>query len=260
MRMLGHADEAHRAVALQKGGEGVEIVACRDRVQDEIEAVGLGLHLLAIARDDDLVGAEIERVLALVLRRREGDDMSPHRVGELDAHMAEPADSDDPDPLAGPDLPVAERRPGGDPGAEQGRRRRELLLGMADPEDEALVDRDALRIAPERMAGLVLGRAVIGADDALLAILLEALVAGGATAAASDEAADPDRFARLEAGDFGADRRDMPHDLVAGYARIKRSAPFRPYRVQVRMADAAKSDVDLDVLRAGFAAMDVHRF
>jgi hypothetical protein len=76
-------------------------------------------------------------------------------MGELDAHMAEPADADDSDLLAGPDLPVAKRRPGGDAGAQQRRDRGELLLGMADLEDELLVDDDALRIAAERVAGRI---------------------------------------------------------------------------------------------------------
>src|SRR3712207_8875272 len=49
-------------------------------------------------------------------------------------------------------LPVAKRRPGGDPGAEQGRDRGELPFGMADPEHERLVDDDTLRIAAESVA------------------------------------------------------------------------------------------------------------
>ena len=57
--------------------------------------------------------------------------MGAERLGELDAHMAEPADADDADLLARADLPVAQRRPGGDAGAEQGRDGGEILLVMA---------------------------------------------------------------------------------------------------------------------------------
>ena len=116
---------------------------------------------------------------------------------------------------------------------------------------ELLVDGDALRIAAERMAGRIRSRAVIGADQALLAILLEALVAGRAIAAASDHAADPDRVADREAGHLGADRADMSDDFVAGHAGIERAAPFGADRVQVRMADAAIFDLDLNILGPG---------
>ena len=69
----------------------------------------------------------------------------------------------------------------------------------------------------------------------------------------------PDRIADLEPGDVVADRADVADDLVAGHAGIERAAPFGADRVQVGMADAAKGDVDLDVVRAGRAALDVHR-
>jgi hypothetical protein len=63
-------------------------------------------------------------------------DMGAQCVGELEAHMAEPADADDADLLARPHLPVPERRPGGDPGAEQRRDGGELVLAMADVQHE----------------------------------------------------------------------------------------------------------------------------
>src|SRR3712207_8225907 len=44
------ADEAHRPVPLQEHRIGVEIVRRRDGVEDEVEAAGMGLHLIRIDR------------------------------------------------------------------------------------------------------------------------------------------------------------------------------------------------------------------
>jgi hypothetical protein len=74
-----------------------------------------------------------------------------------------------------------------------------------------------------------------------------------------DQAADADRVADGELRHLAADGADVADDLVAGHAGIFRPAPFGADGVEVRMADAAPGDVDLDVLRAGRAAVDVHR-
>src|SRR3546814_20678409 len=72
--------------------------------------------------------------------------MRAHRVRDLDPHMAEPADADDPDLLARPRLPVPERRIGGDPRAQQRRHRGKLRLGMANLEHVLIADHDRLRL------------------------------------------------------------------------------------------------------------------
>lgn len=74
------------------------------------------------------------------------------------------------------------------------------------------------------------------------------------------QAADADRVADREAGHLCADGAHVPHDLVAGNAGIEGAGPLRAYGVQVGMTDAAVRDVDLDVVRAGSAALDVERF
>lgn len=77
--------------------------------------------------------------------------------------------------------------------------------------------------------------------------------------AAVDEAADSDRVADLEARNLGADGADVADNLVPGNAGVERAAPFGADRVKVGMADAAKSDLDLDVARSGLAALDGDR-
>ncbi len=186
----------------------------------------------------------------LLSRGRERDGVRAHRVRELDAHVTEPTDADDADFLAGPDLPVAQRRIGRDAGTEQRRDRGELFDRMTDLQHELLVDDDALRVAAERMTRRVFRTAVVGADEAVLAVLLETFIAGAAMLATADHATDADDIARCETGDVRTDGADATDDLVAGHTRIPRAGPLGTYRVQIGMTDAAERDVDLYVIRS----------
>ena len=106
--------------------------------------------------------------------------------------MAETAQADDADFLAGADLPVAQRRISGDARAQQRRDGGKIALVMRHLEHEFLPDDDMVRIAAEGVAARDGIRAVIGADEAGgFAILLLALLARRAMAAAVDHAATP---------------------------------------------------------------------
>ena len=256
VRRFRHADQRHRAVALEQAEELVEIMGGGDRVQDEVEAVGMLGHLVGVLGHDQLLGTEPPGVVALVRRSGEDIDLRPHRRGDLYAHMAEPAEPDDADLLAGADLPVLERRVGGDPGAQQRRDRGKILFVMADLQHEALIDHDMVGIAAKGVAAEYGIGAVIGADETgALAILLLAIVARGAVAAAVDHAADTRDVADLELGDVAADRGDAADDLVTRHAGKQRALPLRTGGVEVGVADAAEQDVDRDVLGAGVAAL-----
>ena len=54
----------------------------------------------ALRGDDDLVRAQPQRVFLLARRGGEDDDVGAERVGELHAHVAEPAEADHADLLA----------------------------------------------------------------------------------------------------------------------------------------------------------------
>jgi hypothetical protein len=158
--------------------------------EDEVEAADMLLHLLGIPGDDHLVRAEIQCIPTLSIGDGEGDRVRAHRMRELDTHMAEPADPDDAHLHAGADLPVAQRRVGRDARAQERGHGSQLLLGMADPEHELVIDDDALRIAAQRVAGLVLDRRIVGQRLAVFAELLQPLLARGAMLTAIDQAAD----------------------------------------------------------------------
>ena len=181
--------------------------------------------------------------------------MCAHRVGELHRHVAEPAEADDADLLARSRLPVAQRRIGGDAGAQERRCRGGVEIAR-HLEREALRHHDVAGIAAEGVAAEHGVRAVIGGDGAARAILLQSLFAARAGAAGIDQAADRGEVADLEAGHRIADGEDAPDDLVTGDARILRAWPLAADGVQVGMADAAIEDLDGDVLRTGVAAVE----
>ena len=64
-RLLRRADEGDVAVAAEQVDVGVDVVIGGDGVEDEVEAAGVLPHLVGVARDDDFVRAEAERVFLL---------------------------------------------------------------------------------------------------------------------------------------------------------------------------------------------------
>src|SRR5436190_8337479 len=62
-RFLGRADKSEIAIATKESEISVDIVIGGHGIEDEIEAAGVLLHLIVIARDDDFVGAKAEGIL-----------------------------------------------------------------------------------------------------------------------------------------------------------------------------------------------------
>ena len=257
--VLRHAEQDQRGIALEQGRVGVEIVAGRHGVKDQVETAGVGGHLGGIARHDHLVRAEREGIVALGRRGGEGDCLRAQRPRQLHPHVAEAADADNAHLLARPGTPVLERGIGGDPRAEQRRHGRELGGGVADLQHVVLVDHDRLRVAPVGVPRGVGRGGIVSAGPPVLAIVLQPFAARGAMAAAVDQTAHTDDVTHREARDPGADCGDLADDLVARNAGIARAAPFVARGMQVGMAHPAIADRDRHVVRAGGAAFDGHR-
>lgn len=152
---------------------------------------------------------------------------------------------------------MAQRRIGGDARAQQRRDGGQIALVMVDLQDEAFLDHDMVGIAAEGVATQHGVGAVIGADETgLLAILLLAVMAGGAVAAAVDHAADADQITDLVFGHGIADRSHAPDNLMAGNARIQRALPLAARGVEVGVADAAIEDVDRNIVGLRVAALE----
>ena len=127
---------------------GVDVVRGGDGIENEVEAVGVCRHLLGILGDDDFVRAEALRVRHLARRGGEEHDVRAEGLGELHAHVAETAEADDADLLAGADLPVAQRRIRGDARAQQRRGGGEIEVGR-HAQHEILRHDDALGVTAE---------------------------------------------------------------------------------------------------------------
>ena len=184
--------------------------------------------------------------------------MGTHGMGDLDPHVTQSAQTDDADLLTGAGTPVTQGRVGRDAGTEQGSDAGQILLVMPDAQDKGFLDHDRLRIAA---VGVLAAkeRAVVGAREAVVAILLLAVVTGRAMAATIDQAADTGEIADPELRHLVTDSDDAADDLVTGNRRVEGVLPFVTGRVQVGMAHAAEQDLDLNVFRTGIATFDFVR-
>lgn len=216
------------------------------------------LHLVGILRDNDLMGAEAKRVLALVGRGGEDDDVRAEGTGELDAHVPQSAEADDPDLLAARDTPAADRRVRRDPGAYE-RRGPGRVEVRRDAEDECFVHDDAVGVAAvgDRGGPVLIGRVVC--EHVVWAVLLPARPALLTGMVGVHEAADRHDVAGLVLGDARADLRHPAHDLVPGDDGVHRAHARQelvPDVVKVGVADAAEEDFDLHVPVGGVAPRD----
>ena len=101
---LWRAHQRQRPVELQELEIRVQIVVRRSRVEDEIEAPSVLLHLICIFRYDHFVRAEASSVRRLIRRRRKQNRVRAEGVSELHAHMSQAAQGHDADLLV-PCLP-----------------------------------------------------------------------------------------------------------------------------------------------------------
>ena len=131
-----------------------------------------------------------------------------------------------------------------------------------NPQHEVLVDNDALGVATEgarRRAMLV--RSAVGQRE-IGTVLLEPLTAVRARPIRIHHASHAHDVPDLESGDGRADLGDAADNLVPWHARVDGGhhvRPFVPDVVQVRVADPAVENVDLDVARRHATTLDVHR-
>ena len=174
---------------------------------------------------------------------------APIAAASLTPMWPSPPRPDDRDLGALADLVLAERRVGGDAGAQQGRDAR-LVHAVGHLEHEMVADDDMVGVAALGDLAVVAVGAVVGLGAALAAEhfpALEALVAGHA---AVDHAADRDDVADLVPGDLGADRGDLADDLVARDDRVAGAVPVVAAVWRSRVADAGVGDADGDIVGA----------
>jgi hypothetical protein len=114
-------------------------------------------------------------------------------MGELERHVAQAAEADDADLLSRADLPVLQRRPGGDAGAEQWSGGGGVELGRKG-EGVMLVDDDVVGVAAVGEFALI-GLGIVGADHALLAAMTTSLGPGSRRSKSKGESGDVGEWA-----------------------------------------------------------------
>src|SRR5699024_2695105 len=230
-----------------------------DRVEDEVEFAVVADEEVLLAGGEHPLRPEGERLGFLPQSAGEHGDLGAHGRGDLDAHVAEPAEADDGDLLGRPVVllagsPAGQRLIGGDARAQQ-RGGDVEVEGVGDPADEAFVDDDLLGVAALGDRAVDVG-GVVGADISSQAVLLLTGRALLAFAAGVDQAAHAHPVADLPVGDRVTDGLDDPGDLVADGEREVRLTPFVADGVDVAVADAGCPDVDDHVIGARGATFD----
>ncbi len=183
--------------------------------------------------------------------------MGAERMGELHAHVAQPAETDHANLLTLGHAPVAHGRIGGDPGAQQRRGSGEIEVG-GNAQNEPLIDDDAVGVAAIGHAAEMLVWKVVGERE-VRAELLETLPATWAGMVGIDHAADGDEVAGFVLRDGRANLGDTADDLVARDARVDRGhrlAPLVTDLMQIGVADAAEENLDLHVAVGRIAPRD----
>jgi len=172
--------------------------------------------------------------------------------------MAEPADADHPHARARADLPLTQRRPGGDAGAEE-RRHPGRIEMLGDAEHELLVHHDARGVPALRGPPRLLFGAAVGARHAVVAILLEAIGARPAVAAAVHHAPHAHQIPGFPRRDSAPDRFHPADDFVPRNLRVLARAPLAAHGVEVRVTDSAVHDADVHVVGAHVATLEAPR-
>src|SRR5271166_5809565 len=168
--------------------------------------------------------------------------------------MAEPTQTDYANLLALGNSPTTHGRVGCNACAEERCDPGQIELRW-DSQDKALVDDDAIGVATVGYASEMFVRRVEGERQARAEVLKPGLTPG-TDAVGIDQAADCGEIANLILGNRCAHLRDTPDDFMARNNRVNSRiefAPLIPDRMEVRVADAAKKDVNLHIVMGWIA-------
>ena len=149
--LIGQAHQGHGGVAPQKVQVGQVVVGCAHRVQDEVKAASVFLHVRRIVGEDNIIGAQAAGIGLLVPAGGELHHVRAKAVCQLQCHVAESAQPHHAHlhPLA--HLPMPQRRISGDAGAEKRCHARQIeLIGHA--QHEGFIDDDRRGVAAESRA------------------------------------------------------------------------------------------------------------
>src|SRR4029077_11138803 len=206
----------------------------------------------------DFIRTQAKRIILLVRRSGEDDDVRSERMSKFYRHMAETSQTDHSYFLAVRDIPMAHGRVSGYACAQERRRCREFEL-RRNSQYELFIDDDAIGVATVSDSSQIFVRAVVG-EYHVRTKLLKARFAIWAGAVRIDQAANRGEFAGLGLGAFRADLGHTADDFMARDNRVNRrhdTAPLVTNLVKIGVADAAEKDFDLDVAFRRIATIDL---
>ncbi len=233
------------------GGEAVddplESLGAGDGGEDDVGSADFLQFLGWVLRGgvDVDVRAELFGERALILPASDGDGAIAGLGCVLDGEVAEAADAEDGNGVAGARSAIAQGVEGGDTGAKQ-RCRIGIVQVVGDDGDGVGGGDDVVGIAAvvvDAADGLVF------AEDEVAATAGRAVVAVAAVPAESDALAD------FEDGDVGADGVEDTGDFVAGDAGELDAGPHAFFGERVAVADAAGLHADADLAGAGIGKL-----
>ena len=250
-RVLGETDGDHLATRSQQpevlvnGHIGVVVGGDQKVERSGVLLVGI----VTLSSGKEVGGTELTSELLLAASLADGEDpLGAKSLGEDEAEVTKTTDTRDTNALdAGLTSAVRlERVVDGDATAHQ-RGSNDRVETLGDGHGE--VSRDTgtgsvTALGPARAIGVV---AVVSADDALLAPGLKTIVARVAVETRAALGTNADTLANLDVLDLAANTRGSTHNLVSNADRVLGRAPTAAESVEVRAADTAALDGDLDV-------------
>src|SRR5665213_1264123 len=102
--------------------------------------------------------------------------------------------------------------------------------------------------------------AIVGGDHSHFTVLLQPGHTAWAMTARIDKTTDTGGFPNLKLRYLAANFRNFSHDLVAGHHREYPASPFVTHLVNIGVAYAAISYLDLHVVRPGLPPVKLKRF
>jgi hypothetical protein len=122
-----------------------------------------------------------------------------------------------------------------------------------------LVHHDLIGIAAVGDATQVTVGAVVSEHQLVLTILFLVVPAVGTGAARIDHAPHRGEIPGLESGDARSHRHDSSHHLMSGNDGVDGSLPLAANGVQIRVADPAVKNLEVDVVGERDSALEVER-
>ena len=235
--------EEHEVLLERHGRRG-------NSADDQVERLGVvGSPVLVVVCGDEVVDAHFLCVLSLGVRAGNGHDfVGTQGPGVQHTEVAQPAEADDANFLAGAATVLLERCVDGNPATEHGCR----VFGgnvVGDLEDEVGWGAAVVGVSTVGLAAVSVF-AVVRADHSVAAMVFHAVGALLAVRAkaGSTLGTDTNAVSYFDAAlSLLTDFDGCADDLMADAARVHSRRPSGTEGVEVRTADAAVGDLDVDV-------------